>query len=168
MNLPAAIRLALVLALVAPVHAGTPAVRPPGWPTHSLAEMVSFLTEAEGAVFDFGDAKSIVIVKDPAWLAAVLEVLRTTEGRPDAYCFCITRPIIQLIAKDRPVASIQLTHGHKVRISGEVFSGDFIVRPADYEALRGLLRTALPARVTWPKPPPPHKRPLPARVPVQP
>ncbi len=161
--------LLLLLVLAVPLRAGGGGgAAPTGWNTHPLAEIVTFLADAEGAIFDFGDGRSTVVVKDPAWLEAAIGVLRTSEGRPDDYCFCIARPVIQLIARDRLVASIQLTHDHKVRIYGEGFRGDFIVRPADYDALRALLRTALPAKMTWPKPPPPHHRPAPPRVPVQP
>jgi hypothetical protein len=140
----------------------------PGWPTADYRTLANLAAEAEIAVFDFGSSKKKAFIKDRTWLAAFQQQLHSSSGKPDAYCFCVSYPIVRLMKGDQELVSIQLTHGHKIRFLGAAGSGDFILSPGDYETLLKIERAAFPAAMEFPRPPPANHRPQPARVELKP
>ena len=159
--------LLFLLALVgiaAHTHGSVNTAPKPGWPTKSLAELIALTADAEMAVFDFGKKDKIAFVKDAAWLEEFKNQLAALEGRPDAHCFCIARPIMRLVNGDRELVAIELTHGNKIRFTSKNGSGDYILSSDDHAALVKLMRAALPATVEFPPMPKAGHRPAPNRV----
>jgi len=138
-----------------------------GWPTADYATFSALSTKAEMAVFDFGNGKK-AFVKDPAWLDAFQKQLASTTGKPDAYCFCISYPIVRLVSGEKELVAIELTHGNKIRFFGNGNSGDFIIPAVDYDTLVKLERAAVPAAIGFPKLPPSNHRRPPARIELKP
>jgi hypothetical protein len=139
----------------------------PGWPTADYTTFAALVAKAEMAIFDFGNGKK-AFVRDREWLAAFQQQLVSTTGKHDAYCFCVAYPIVRLVSGEKELVAIELTHDNKVRFFAPGSSGDFIIPPADHETLRKLERAAVPAAIGFPKLPPPHRRPPPARIELKP
>lgn len=110
----------------------------PGLPTESYATFAERCRAVDLVVFEFrGDRK--IFMRDPAWLDAFKTALASSEGKPDAPCFCISEPAIKLYSKDRLLCSFELPHDNKVRFSGS----DFIVPAETQQTLTKLIAIAM-------------------------
>jgi hypothetical protein len=136
------LRFAAIAALLAGVLQASvtapPKPPPPGWPTEPYATFVARLSEVDLVVFEF-DRGAKLFVTERAWLDAFKTGLATDQAKPEAYCFCVSEPLMKLYAKDKLLCSFQLTHDQKVRFG----ANDFVVPAKTYDTLLELCRIAL-------------------------
>lgn len=138
-----------------------PKPTPPGWPTESFAVISGRCRGADLAVFEFGSRK--IFVTERAWLDAFDAALATDHAKPDAYCFCISDPVLKLYAKNQFLGRVELTHDSKIRFTG----GDFIVPADTHVALRKLWAIAMKIE-SYAPPKKSAKHSAPPRVELQP
>lgn len=148
--------LAVTCAATAPASIEEKPKRP-GWPDADYPAFVASLEKATLVVFDYGDGRK-AFVTESKWIEAFRSVLASSPGKADAYCFCISYPLMEFIAEGKTVIStIELTHGNKVRFAANSQSGDFILPAQDYQALVKLMRAVQPEAVGKPAKPAPEK-----------
>ena len=120
----------LAAAVAGTTRAGSPVAPPPSldMPTKDYAAIVQDLSAAQFVVITYYDGTKSMVSK-PEWLEPLKKLLAAADGQPDSYCFCRNYPTVTFVGKDRPLATMEVPHGEKLRVSGDRYSGDFTVDP---------------------------------------
>ena len=133
--------LVVATSLAAPARASE--MRQPkaaGWPTTDYRSIVRDLDRATGVAVKYLDG-STTLVTDPEWISLLKGMMASVDGVPDKVCLCENYPQVTFLNKDGPLATMEVTHGTKLRFSGAHYSGDYVIDPKIAKLIIELLMT---------------------------